>query len=331
MPDATLQRDVPWATTELEVLVRDLLKLIGTVTGLDSTYLTHINWDANAQRILFAHNSGALDIPEGVTVDWHDTLCRRALEAGVDRTVDAATDLPGSVAAADLGITSYVTVPVTDEDGTILGTVCGASDSIVPVGDDVMQILRTLASMVSLQVRADVATQALAAANAKLEQMAYLDVLTGIPNRRAFDDALARACGDASRRNEPVALISVDVNKFKQVNDTFGHAAGDEVLRAVATGLTVHTRTADTAARVGGDEFIVILPGTDLASAQRIAVRIAEDVNATVVDTDCGPVPVSVSVGVASGTGVTPERLLRDSDTAMYATKFGASSAATGA
>ena len=105
-----------------------------------------------------------------------------------------------------------------------------------------------------------------------LEQIAALDGLTGIPNRRRFDEALAQEWSRCQRSGLPLSLIVADVDQFKQYNDTLGHAAGDRVLQEVATALRqAARRPGDLAARYGGEEFVLLLPETDAPQAQQLA------------------------------------------------------------
>jgi diguanylate cyclase (GGDEF)-like protein len=112
-----------------------------------------------------------------------------------------------------------------------------------------------------------------------LELLATTDGLTGVQNHRAFQETLMGEVARAYRYRMPLALIMVDVDHFKQYNDTFGHPAGDQVLRTVARLLREHSRTTDVVARYGGEEFAILLPSTDqegaLAQAERLRATIA--------------------------------------------------------
>lgn len=134
-----------------------------------------------------------------------------------------------------------------------------------------------------------------------LEREARTDHLSGLHNRRAFDDRLREVCARARSEKSAVTLVMLDIVGTRDVNETYGHTAGDDMIRRVATGISRSIRAVDFAARLGGDDFAIILPGSDLELGRRIARRIAhelERLNAT--DTE-GVVPVSVVFGVASG------------------------------
>ena len=121
----------------------------------------------------------------------------------------------------------------------------------------------------------------------------------------------------AARRHErPLTIAIVDIDHFKSVNDTHGHAAGDRVLAAVAGSLREQLRAEDQLGRLGGEEFLVLLPDTDSAAAGHVAEKLRAEVAAAPT-----PVPVTVSIGVAGWDGETPEDLLHRADEALYAAK----------
>jgi len=305
-------------SAELEALTRRLLELLGQLTGLESTYLTAIHRDDDEQEILFARNVGDLDIPEGLRVEWGDTLCKRALDGGPGCTSDVLGTYPDSEAARALGLRTYVTVPVTDGDGEVIGTVCGASARSVDVPDDLQAVMATLAEMIELQLANERAVAELAAANEALQHLALADGLTGLGNRRSLDEHLERCRRGGATSS---AVVAVDVDHFKAVNDTYGHGAGDDVLRAIAERLRQVVRAGDVVARLGGDEFVVVLAGADPGRAERIARRLRDDLAGAPVPTRAGPVPVTVSVGVADGGAHEPDDLLQLADVALYAAK----------
>jgi diguanylate cyclase (GGDEF)-like protein len=155
-----------------------------------------------------------------------------------------------------------------------------------------------------------------------LSEAASTDPLTGLANRRQFNGVLARELARAQRDKRPVSLIVLDLDHFKTVNDSAGHDAGDEVLRLVAAVLTEHSRTVDLPARLGGEEFALILPDTDAEGGVLVAERLRLEVQRR---TKRGGPGVTVSLGVAcspSG-GRDADALVQDADSALYVAKNG--------
>jgi diguanylate cyclase (GGDEF)-like protein len=160
--------------------------------------------------------------------------------------------------------------------------------------------------------------------HAELEQTAMTDPLTGLYNRRVLDSIAARHLEHAARRLLPCSALMMDIDRFKVINDELGHAAGDSTLSAVAGALQASLRASDIATRLGGDEFFVLLPGTDEAAAELIVARIRNSIDRLRLQAMGGQVfNVSVSVGRATkrGTDVTVDELLHASDIVLYREK----------
>jgi diguanylate cyclase (GGDEF)-like protein len=158
---------------------------------------------------------------------------------------------------------------------------------------------------------------------ATLAEEAVRDPLTGLHNRRHLDRVLVDALAEAERSQEPVAVVAVDVDHFKAVNDRFGHAAGDDVLRAVADELRGAARAEDTVVRVGGEEFVLVLAGTDEPTATARAEELRTRCAARVHPVTGGVLTLTVSAGVAvvrSAAGG-PDGVLALADRALYAAK----------
>lgn len=174
-----------------------------------------------------------------------------------------------------------------------------------------------------LEVRVRDRTAALSEANARLQQLAVTDSLTGLPNRRALFDLLRREMSRERRRGRPLAVIMFDIDHFKEVNDHYGHAAGDAVLQHVVSATARVARTMDTMARYGGEEFVLVLPETDQAHATQLAERMLEALRSSEVQVDQRGLRVTASFGVAAlrADDNEPEQLLRRADAALYAAK----------
>jgi diguanylate cyclase (GGDEF)-like protein/PAS domain S-box-containing protein len=158
----------------------------------------------------------------------------------------------------------------------------------------------------------------------QLEALADHDALTGVRNRRRFERDINEQVGRAHRYQEHAALLLVDINRFKRINDTYGHSVGDRMLKSVASILASRLRTTDALARIGGDEFAILLP---YANAEQSAV-LSRDLEKIIAETpvaigDGDPVSVSVSIGIVRIDGDTDsaEEVLGQADAAMYANK----------
>jgi len=154
---------------------------------------------------------------------------------------------------------------------------------------------------------------------------AVCDHLTGIGNRRAFFDAAETELRRWRRMPRPLSLLMIDVDHFKKVNDTHGHPVGDEVLRHIARLMGTTFRQIDVVARIGGEEFAVLLPSADVVIAQRAAERLRAAIDGQPAPTDAGPVHCTVSIGIATMDDATPgvDALLKRADEALYAAKHG--------
>ncbi len=159
----------------------------------------------------------------------------------------------------------------------------------------------------------------------RAERLATTDGLTGLSNRRTFNEQLKSRLRQAERYRRPLSLLLLDIDHFKRVNDTHGHPAGDAVLRGVARLAQKQARDTDLCARYGGEELALILPETDAPGALVIAERIRAAMAAAQHFTESGAVRVTVSVGIATsaGGGDSPEALLEACDKALYRAKQG--------
>ncbi|MDR3506724.1 MAG: PleD family two-component system response regulator [Caulobacteraceae bacterium] len=156
-------------------------------------------------------------------------------------------------------------------------------------------------------------------------ELAVTDQLTGLHNRRYMVGQLNALVTRAAKGGDPVGALLIDIDHFKKINDTYGHDIGDEVLREFAVRVATNVRAVDLPCRYGGEEFVVIMPGTDLIAAERIAERIRAHVSGSPFRVAGGKelLTVTISIGVASTLGAkdTPEALLKRSDAAVYEAK----------
>jgi diguanylate cyclase (GGDEF)-like protein len=157
--------------------------------------------------------------------------------------------------------------------------------------------------------------------NAELTRVSRIDSLTGLPNRRFLDEALLAATSAAERSNEPMTVLLLDIDHFKEVNDTAGHAAGDKVLQELASRLRDRVRSDESVGRWGGEQFLVIMPGTDADAALAGAERLRDCVAGAPVDTVDSSVAVTMSIGVASSVIGPPDEVLMRAGAALHQAK----------
>jgi diguanylate cyclase (GGDEF)-like protein len=158
-------------------------------------------------------------------------------------------------------------------------------------------------------------------ANSRLEELSVTDALTGLPNTRKMHEALATAIERHRRRREGVAFLMLDIDHFKEYNDSFGHPAGDRVLQNVAAVLRESVRTLDLPARYGGEEFVVVLPDCDEESAVAVAERIRQAIEGHKFEHRV--ITVSVGVGMMTDDAVSQTGLIARADEALYDAKRG--------
>ena len=156
---------------------------------------------------------------------------------------------------------------------------------------------------------------------AEEQQLARTDALTGLPNRRLLVDELRRAIKRSRRLRVPISVAFLDLEHLEGLNQRLGHAAGDGVLRRVGEVLAQQLRESDVAARIGGDEFAVLLDGCTEASAQVTIARLSEQIQRALADASGGTVGVSIGVACFDAAPETPEMMLDHADAAMYCAK----------
>ncbi len=206
-----------------------------------------------------------------------------------------------------------------EQEYTVKGLDLGADDYITKPfqSAELLARIRAAKRIVDLQ-------NELMETNKRLELLSITDGLTGLYNHRYLQDELARAFEESERYGRPLSLVIIDLDLFKRINDSHGHAIGDEVLKAVSQIFQESTRSTDLVARYGGDEFAVMMPETNVDDALRFAEKIRALVESQPAGTQAGPIPVTVSVGV--GTVPSPgthsaRELIVAADSALYRAK----------
>ena len=259
-----------------------IASLIRTVFGVETSIVSII--DAHRQWYKAAEGTPRCEVPIG------DTFCRYAM-AGTEALVvaDASQDErfrdSPYVTAVD-GVRFYASVPLTTADGFNVGTICAIDSRPRQFSEREVTILHQLA-----QIAVD---------ELELRRLATTDALTGISTRRAFREDAEKRLSHARRHRTQLSALTFDIDRFKTINDTYGHAAGDAVLKAVTQSAGSLLRQSDIFGRLGGEEFAVVMPDTDAAAAMAVAEKLRHAILGLQFPGSRPALTVSASFGIAT-------------------------------
>lgn len=282
-----------------------IVRLIKEIFNIDIALVSLI--DAHRQWYKACSGLSFDEVPR------EDTFCRYVVDAETPIIVQDATKDPRfahhPAVTGEAHIRFYAGVPLKTNDGHTIGTVCAIDRSPRSFGGRDLSILQELAGAAMDRI--------------ELLQSAATDSLTEALTRRAFKQESDQLISLALRHQHDLSCIVLDVDHFKRVNDTYGHAAGDEVLKAVAATCKNSLRAGDLFGRLGGEEFAIILPHVDREGAIAAAEKVRIAVASTTVTGDYGDLNVTVSLGVSALSIVSKdvETLLAQADAAMYQAK----------
>ena len=287
--------------------------------------------DGVKARLVHAQGSGRLQALEALQEVLRQGPCQDCVATGQDVVVrDLSTDdrWPQFAAAAlEAQMRSVAAVPLASR-GRIWGTLDLYRQTPGGWTDEELDAARLLADVAVSYLVMAVDRDSARAAQEELARRSMTDQLTGLPNRALLFDRMEHALAVAARSGRPVAAVFVDLDRFKEINDALGHAAGDRVLVEVSRRMTATLRRSDTLARLAGDEFVLLcedLPHDDAPEVHRLIAGVADRLRAALaqpIRVDGVDVTVTASMGVAVSTDAsTAKDLLHDADTAMYAAK----------
>ena len=220
-----------------------------------------------------------------------------------------------ALVTGDPHIRFYAGAPLVSLEGMPLGTICVIDREPRTLMDVERKALQSLARQVVAQLE-------LRRTVAGLERQSMTDALTSLPNRRGLDSQLKSAWDDCIARQKALAVMMIDLDHFKVINDSFGHAAGDELLKAVGSRLRAAVRANDVVARQGGDEFLILLNDVATSAAEVVAGKVRSALREPfVIDGFEIRVSASIGIGLYPVDGIDAEGLLKHADAAMYLVK----------
>ena len=297
-------------------MLQELVDRISELLATDTCYITL--WDEKDQRVIPAAASGPLreQYPLLKVEPGEQTMTASVLQAGHTLIAEDVLNSPYiSPSVVKFPTRSLLGVPLI-ADGMPLGALLVGFDQ----PHSFTQYEVDLSEQVARQIALVIAKTKL---YEEVQRRAITDSLTGLYNRHGLYLLGEREIERALRYNRPLSALMLDLDHFKQVNDTYGHAIGDQVLCEVSQRCGSVVREVDLIARYGGDEFVLLLLETDLEAARRIAERLRATIGDVPIHTEKGEVAITASLGVAQGSLTTPnlDTLIHMADDAMYAAK----------
>ena len=329
--------DLEILDTPAEAEYDDLVALASEICGTPISLVTLIDSD----RQWFKASIGLAKCETPIS----SSFCAHAVEQqGLFLVEDANKDerfRNNPLVLGEPGIRFYAGMPLYASEGIAVGTLCvidtvprtlspGQAKALAILSHQVQarmelrserrKLLRALEANRELMEELTQSNQTLEYANSQLERLATVDFLTGMLNRRAFEDRMKAEFSNASRKQRSLSLLILDIDNFKKRNDQFGHAAGDDALRRVGEILQKAVRADDSVARIGGEEFAILLPETTPDQASMIARRVQELLELS-ADEEMPRITVSIGIACLEATMTNWETLFQQADLAMYEAK----------
>lgn len=260
----------------------------------------------------------AYDVAEGDLFRWSDSFCSRMVTGAAPHIAPDSRAIP-AYAEAPIGqqvpIASYIGFPL-ESDGELFGTLCAIDtiskpQELVDADDSICLLARLLSTVLQAEMRA----RRLSALAESLDEAAHRDPLTSLLNRRGWDRLVMQAEANRLEYGRVYAVVIADLNGLKALNDSYGHAAGDALLKRAAEVVSEVTRQSDTVARIGGDGFGILLEEPDALEARTYVWRLGRELASSGVDMALG--------WATSGPNVSVEQAAREADLQMYTDKHG--------
>lgn len=284
-----------------EAAYDDIARLAAFICGVEKAMISFL--DAGRKWHKAKYNITPDEMPRGHVICAHTIMEHQPVV--IFNTLEDSRSAGLEVVTQPPHLRFYAGVPLVDEQGFVLGTLCAVDtrprsisqqqvDALVTLGKQIMQLLQLRKSLKELQQQT-LQLQKSYGANSRLHHLATTDELTSLHNRRAFNYAFEHYTHQARQLNTALCLLVIDIDHFKKLNDRRGHSFGDLVLVMVARMLKKRTRKQDFCARYGGEEFVILLPETSLADA----VGLAEEYRRTAMLSNYQNERLTISIGIA--------------------------------
>lgn len=299
---------------DFQSAAQEILVYLQQQLGFDLWMVTRT--EANDWIVLQANDRG-YGVNQGDVFRWSDSFCAQMIQGKGPRIAPCSQHI-AAYASAPIGqqvkIRAYVGVPLVYRDGSLFGTLCAIDPEPQPEQiESALPLVELLANLLSTILHADLKAAEQSRRVERLKAEAWNDALTGLYNRRGWDELMAGEESRCQRYGYPACVISIDLDGLKQVNDSYGHSQGDQLICQAGRAIQQGIRHCDIAARVGGDEFAVLGVNCNLRDGERLLKRIRHTL--TMVN-------VKASLGLAVRQ---PQQGLltawQESDQAMYAAK----------
>ncbi len=317
--------------SDLEDVARPLLRLVQYITGMETNFITSINWDTQRQEVLFALNTGAMQIPEHTDHAWIDSMCRSMLISGNVSSISVGTDVHATRGAVESDVQSFVALPILVADRPI-GTVCAASKIEIELDRLQLEALQLVADALQRLISADRArkdaeARAVSAewkaqitlAEAAREKSAALhapapaaiDEATGLPDMHSFtvrwEDELVRS----GRRHYSVGLALIEIDGFAESNGHSGRPVPDTMLKAMAAILMGVAHRTEIVARLGPATFALVATHDDMKGLSALAEFVRRTFSNAIADLGLN---ATVCLGLSSSEVSPRHRLLADAE-----------------
>lgn len=245
--------------------------------GFDLWMITRVE---GKDWIVLQSEDHGYDVKPGQVFKWADSFCSHMVKGNAPKIAHRSEDIPlysSAPISQKFRIKSYIGQPILNEDGSLFGTLCAIDPHPQPeiIVQDI-EIIELLGNLLSIILQAELRQNQHVREFKRLKTKAFRDGLTGLYNRRAWDELLNKEEERCKRYGHPAAVFFIDINNLKEVNDNLGHGVGDQLIQQAAHVLKDTVRSNNIVARLGGDEFIILSVENNEAGAERLLKRIIE-------------------------------------------------------